>query len=148
MNRASRSTPPTTPEPTGWVVWVGFAGMMMVLLGLFHAFQGILALGQQEYYLVTRDRLAVSLDYTTWGWAHLVLGVVMAAGGAALLAGQRWGRVVGVVLALGSALVNAAFLAAYPVWSAIMIALDVLVIWAIMVHGHEFRERPADEPHT
>ena len=58
-----------------------------------------------------------------------------------LLAGQMWARVVAVVFAFGSALVNAAFLAAYPVWSAMMIAVDILVIWAVTVHGSEIRNR-------
>jgi hypothetical protein len=129
------------PQTTGWVGWIMFAGVMMLILGLFHAFQGLIALFQQQYYLVTANGLTVHVDYTAWGWTHLIFGIVVVAAGAALLAGQMWARVVAVVLAVLSAVVNAGFLAAYPVWSAIMIAVDILVIWALTVHGSEMRTR-------
>jgi vacuolar-type H+-ATPase subunit I/STV1 len=118
-----------------------FAGVMMLILGLFHAFQGLIALFQQEYYLVAANGLTVHVDYSAWGWTHLIFGIVVIAAGAALLVGQMWARVVAVVLAVLSAVVNAGFLAAYPVWSAIMIAVDILVIWALTVHGSEMRTR-------
>ena len=60
--------------------------------------------------------------------------------GVCLLAGQMWARVVGVILAFASAIINVGFLPSYPVWSGIMIALDVIVIWAITVHGGELKE--------
>jgi hypothetical protein len=114
---------------------------MMLILGMFHAFQGLIALFQHEYYLVTENGLTVHVNYTGWGWTHLIFGIVVIAAGAALLVGQTWARVVAVVLAVLSAVVNAGFLAAYPVWSAIMIAVDILVIWALTVHGGEMRTR-------
>jgi hypothetical protein len=128
-----------TPWTSPWVGWILFAGVMMIVLGLFHAFQGFLALFEDEYYLVGRTGLAVHLDYTVWGWIHLILSAVVLAGGIALLNGKMWGRVVGVILAVVSIVVNAGFLAAYPIWSTIMIAVDILVIWALTVHGHEMR---------
>lgn len=127
------------PEPTGWIGWIMFAGMMMMLLGALHAFQGLVALFQDEYYLVTQNGLTVHMDYTAWGWTHLIVGAIVVAAGIALLVGQTWARIVATILALGSALVNIAFLAAYPIWSTIMVALDVLVVWALTVHGGEMR---------
>jgi hypothetical protein len=127
------------PQTTRWVGWIVFAGVMMLVLGMFHAFQGLIALFQQDYYLVAANGLTVHLDYTAWGWTHLVFGIVVVAAGAALLVGQMWARILAVVLAVVSAVVNAGFLAAYPVWSAIMIAVDILVIWALTVHGSEMR---------
>jgi uncharacterized membrane protein len=88
---------------------------------------------------VGKNGLAVNVDYTAWGWVHLLLGVVVALAGLALMVGQMWARVLGVVLALASAIVNIGFLAAYPVWSAMIIAIDVLVIYAIIVHGREVK---------
>lgn len=126
--------------PTGWVGWIVFAAIMMVMLGFFHAIQGLVALFDDQKFLVTDSNLIVSVDYTTWGWVHLIGGIVVALAGAALLAGQLWARVVGVLIAMTSAIVNIAFLAAYPVWSSIMILLDILVIWAITVHGAEVKE--------
>lgn len=134
----------TSPQPTGWVGWIFFAGTMMILLGMFHAFQGFVALFQDEYFLVGKNGLTVHVDYTTWGWVHLIVGIIIVAAGAGLLAGQLWARVVGVLLAVASALVNIAFLAAYPIWSTIMIAIDILVIWALTVHGSEMRTYAKD----
>ena len=128
------------PEwPSRWVGWILFAGVMMIVLGLFHAFQGFVALYDDDYYLVGRRGLAIEAGYTAWGWIHLALALLVMAAGVALLNGRLWGRVVGVVLAVVSILVNAGFLAAYPIWSTIMIAVDILVIWALTVHGDEMR---------
>jgi hypothetical protein len=127
------------PPVTGWAGWIVFAGTMMMLLGALHAFQGLIALFDDGYYAVTKSGLAVQVDYTGWGWTHLIMGVVVVAAGVGLLAGQMWARIVGVGLAFLSCLVNVAFLAAYPVWSMVMIAVDILVIWAITVHGLEMK---------
>lgn len=135
----SHTTSTARTEPTLWVGWIVFGSMMMMLLGAFHAFQGVIALVRSDYYLVGPNGLTISVDYTAWGWSHLVLGVVVAATGVAVLYGQTWARVTGVLIAMASALVNLAFLAAYPLWSVMMIALDVLVIWALTVHGGEMR---------
>ena len=125
---------------SGWVGWIAFAGIMMVLLGTFHIIDGLIALFQDEYFLVTQSGLAVTADYTAWGWTHLIGGVVVLAAGIGVFSGMVWARTVGVIVALLSAVLNIGFLAAYPIWSTIMIALDVLVIWALTVHGGELRE--------
>jgi hypothetical protein len=125
---------------SGWVGWVGFAGVMMVLLGTFHIIDGLIALFRDEYFLVGRSGLAVNVDFTTWGWVHLIGGVLLIAAGIGVFSGQVWARSVGVLLAMISAVVNIGFLSAYPIWSAIMILVDILVIWALMVHGGELRE--------
>ena len=124
-------------ERTGWYGWVVFAGTMMLMLGSFHAVAGLVALFKDEYFLVGKSGLVVNVDYTTWGWVHIVFGVLVAAAGVALYVGATWARVVAVGVALLSALLNIAFLSAYPVWSAIMIALDILVIYAVTAHGAE-----------
>jgi len=134
---------PAEPEQTGWMGWILFAATMMLMLGIFHAIQGLVALFQDEYYLVGKNGLTVHVDYTTWGWVHLILGILVAGAGAGLLAGQMWARIVGVLVCLVSSVVNIAFLAAYPIWSLIMIAVDVLVIWAITVHGREMKANRA-----
>ncbi len=127
------------PEQTGWMGWILFAATMMLMLGIFHAIQGLVAIFRDEYFLVGKSGLTLHVDYTTWGWVHLILGIVVAGAGAGLLAGQMWARIVSVLVVLLSAVVNIAFLAAYPIWSTIMIAVDILVIWAITVHGREMR---------
>ncbi len=125
------------PAATGWVGWIFFAGIMMVMLGTFQAIEGLVALFKDSYFVVPRSNLVVSVDYTTWGWVHLLLGILVAVAGLGLMAGQMWARVVGVLLAFLSAVVNIAFIAANPVWSTILITVDVLVIYALTVHGKE-----------
>lgn len=71
---------------TGWRGVIVFAGTMMILLGSFHVMAGLVALFQEDYYLVSRSGLVVDLDFTAWGWAHLILGLVVALGGVAVTA--------------------------------------------------------------
>ena len=108
---------------------------MMILLGSFHVIAGLVALFNEDYFLVGKTGLVVEVDYTGWGWVHLILGVVVVLAGLGLFSGQTWARIVAVTLAMISAVANLAFLAAYPIWSAIMIAVDVLVIYAVLVYG-------------
>jgi hypothetical protein len=128
--------------PSGWAAWVVYGGVMLILVGIFHVVQGLVALVNDDYYLVTTNGLMVNLDFTTWGWVHVALGIIAGLTGVGLLAGNSVARVVGVVFAVLSALVNLAFIAAYPAWSLIIIALDVIVIYAITVHGRELKSNP------
>jgi len=127
-------------EPTGWVGWVIFAGVVMITLGAFHIIDGLVALFERSYYLVTSSHLVVHVNYAAWGWVHLAIGAVFVLTGFGVLAGMTWARVVGIALAVLSAIVNLAFLAAYPVWGVILIALDIVVIYALAMHGREMRE--------
>lgn len=124
-------------QTTGWVGWLAFAGVIMLILGVFHAMAGLVAIFKDEYFLVTNKDLVVTVDYTAWGWVHLGLGVLVVLAAVSLFSGHMFGRVIGVLFAVASAIVNLAFLAAYPVWSVTMIAMAVLVIYAIVVHGRE-----------
>jgi len=126
--------------PSGWVGWITFAGTMMMIIGALHVVQGLVAVFNDEYYLVTKNGLTVHLDYTQWGWTQIIVGLVVIGAGLGLFAGKMWARVVGVVLASLSILVNFAFIAAYPFWSAIVIAMDVFVIMALTVHGRAMKD--------
>jgi hypothetical protein len=137
---ATRSRRAASPQPTRWVGWILFAATMMVLVGSLHAIFGLLALLNEEHYEVGKGDLLVEASYTVWGWAHLVGGAVIAATGWALVYGRSWARVLGVVVACLSMIVNVAFMNAYPVYLAIVIALDILVIYAITVHGREITQ--------
>jgi hypothetical protein len=125
------------PQRSAWVGWAIFAGIVLFLIGVFEASAGLVALFNDDVFLVSTDRLAVTFDYTAWGWIHLVLGVLVAAAGVAILRGQVWGRVLGVALAGLSAIANLLFIPAFPLWSVLVIALNVLVIYALCVHGGE-----------
>lgn len=122
---------------TTWVGVVLFGGMMVLLVGAFQSVQGLVALLREDYYLVGPRGLVLEVDYSAWGWTHLLIGVVAFGAGMGILIGQMWARVLGIVVAVVSALVNIVFLPAYPIWSTIVIAMDVLVIYALAVHGRE-----------
>lgn len=136
MNSGRRSS----DVDSAWTGWIAFAGTIMVMLGIFHAIQGLVALFNSDYYLVGKSGLVVNVDYTAWGWVQLLAGIIVAIAGVCLFLGQLWARAVGVILAMISAIINVGFLSAYPLWSLMMIALDVTVILALTVHG-TVRER-------
>jgi hypothetical protein len=127
-------------EPSGWVGWIAFAGAMMVMVGILHVIQGLVALFQDDYYLVGKSGLTVHLNYTGWGWTHIIAGAIVAAAGFGLYAGRMWARVLGVLITMVSLLVNFAFIAAYPFWSTIVIAMDIFIILALTVHGREMQD--------
>src|SRR4051794_28917240 len=82
------------PTPvTGWAGWIIFSGILMIMLGMFHALMGVVALFKDDYYLVAHNGLVLSLDYTTWGWIHLVIGLVAVLAGVGVMVGQMWARV-------------------------------------------------------
>lgn len=128
------------PPPTAWVGMVVFGAIMMFMLGGFQVLEGLVAILKDDYYLVTRNGLVLNVDYTTWGWTHLIIGVIAIGTGIGVLLGQMWSRVLGIAIAVFSALANIAFLSAYPIWCTIVIATDVLVIYALAVHGREVKE--------
>jgi hypothetical protein len=136
QRRPSRDNTSVAP-PTGWVGWIAFAGFMLIVEGGIQCIQGFVALFKDDYYLVTRNGLVLDVDYTTWGWIHLLLGLVAVATGLGLLRGQMWARVIGVILAAVSILINIVFLAAFPIWSTMVITVDVIIIYALIVHGRE-----------
>jgi hypothetical protein len=130
-------------EASGWAVgFTLFAAIMMLMSGTFQALAGLVAIFENEFYVATRNYL-FQFDATTWGWIHLLVGLVVAFAGWGLLSGRTWARVVGITLAVLSAIANFLFLPYYPFWALTVIALDVFVIWALAAHGREFREMKA-----
>jgi hypothetical protein len=125
-----------TEEPTGWVGWIYFAGFMMIMLGVFQSIAGLTALLNDTFYVAHQGKLLV-LDYTQWGWIHLLMGILIIVAGTSLFNGRMWARVLGVVLASLNLLAQFSFVSVYPLWSIIMMVVDVLVIYALTVHGSE-----------
>lgn len=116
------------------------AGTLMVVTGLLHFFQGLIALFNDEFYVATPEYL-FRFDLTTWGWVHLVAGVLVVLAGVALFSGAVWARVVAVVMASLSIIASFAWMPYYPFWSMVLIAFDVFVIWAVTVHGRDIAAR-------
>jgi hypothetical protein len=121
----------------GFAGWSWFAGGLMGLVGIFQVITGIVALAGTGYYTVPSRELVIDAGYTTWGWVHLVLGVVLLVTGGGVALGNTVARVAGVALAGLSAVVNLIFLPAAPFAATLIIALDVFLIFAITVHGGE-----------
>ena len=128
MARASRVT--------AWVGWIWFAAVLLLMAGAFNALNGLVAILSSEAYITTTSGLLV-LDLTGWGWWHVFLGVLLVLAGIALFSGRMWARVIAVILAVLNACTQLLFLPASPVWSVLVIALDVMIIWALTVHGAE-----------
>jgi len=125
---------------TGWVGWVVFAGFMMMITGLFQAIAGLTGLLKHNWYVVsTADKLLV-FNYQTWGWIDLIIGIFILLAGVSVLHGSVWARFVGVVLAGLSAIASLVSINEYPIWSVVIIAVSVLVIYALTVHGNELQE--------
>jgi hypothetical protein len=121
------------------VGWVLFAGVIMILVGAFEAIVGLTALVSSGYFEVTQDPL-VTDDLDIWGWTHLVLGGVAVAAGFGLFRGKLWARIIGILFSLVIAVVNIGFVSFAPILSVIIIAMSVICVFAITVHGEELRE--------
>jgi hypothetical protein len=125
---------------SGWAVGlIVFAAIMLMMAGTFQFLAGLVAIFENEFYVTTRNYV-FQLDATTWGWIHLLLGIVLGIAGWGLLSGRTWARVVAITVAAISALANFLFLPYYPFWALTIITLDVLVIWAVAAHGRDVQK--------
>jgi hypothetical protein len=122
---------------SSWAVgWAGFAGVMLIMIGIFDVIQGLVALFNDEFYVITQEWV-FEFDITTWGWIQLILGVILIASGVGIFSGNVAARTVGVIIAGLAAIVNFAWLPYYPVWSIIVIAICIAIIWALTAHGRD-----------
>jgi hypothetical protein len=124
-------------ERSAWAVGYSvFAAVMLMMIGAFHFMAGLVALFDDEFYVVT-EKWVFEFDVTAWGWIHLIGGVLVVLAGLSVMKGHMYGRIIGTFVAAISAVVNFAWLPYQPWWSILMIALSVAVIWALTVHGRD-----------
>jgi uncharacterized membrane protein len=122
-------------EVSGWAVGgITFAATMLVLIGIFQVIGGLVAIIDDDFYVVTQN-YTFDLDTSAWGWIHLIFGILLILVGYSLFAGATWAGVTAIVLAVLSAVANFFFIPYYPFWSIVVIALDVWVIWALTRPG-------------
>jgi len=114
--------------------WIFFAGIMMIILGTMSAINGLIALFNDDVYLVTKDQI-VAFDFTAWGVIHLILGIVVVFAAFALLNGAVWARIVTAILAGLVIIEQIGTIQAYPFWSISMIAISVAVIFSVSTMG-------------
>ena len=127
----------TRNQPSVWAVgWIWFAGFMMIMIGFWHAIAGLSAIIDDQFYVGVRNYV-LKLDVTTWGWIHLVLGGLILIAGLAVFSGAVWARIIGVILAILSAIAAFGWLPWYPVWAILIAAAAITVIWALTVHGRD-----------
>ncbi len=129
----------SSSDISGWIGWVYFGGLMMVFLGIMHAIAGLVALFKDEVYVIGEKNIWV-LDYTSWGWIHLLAGLLVLCAGFAVMSGKMWGRVLGIILGIIAAVANFAFIPIYPLWSIVMLVVAILVVYALVAHGDEAKK--------
>ncbi|MBV6696355.1 hypothetical protein [Kitasatospora aureofaciens] len=128
---------PTSPANSGWVTGgVVFAGVVMMLNGVLDVFRGIMAVAKDDVFVNTPNYV-FRFSLTSWGWIHLIVGLLLAATGYFVVTGSAWARYVGILLASLSAAECFLSLPYYPLWGLIVITLDVFVIWALCVYRPE-----------
>ena len=131
------STAPREPEQpiSGWATGgITFAATLAVLVGTFQVLQGLVAIFNDDFYIVTRN-YTFDLDISAWGWIHLLIGLVMLGVGFGLYARALWAVIGGLAIAMLSALSNFFFIPYYPIWALLLIALDVFIIWSLTRPG-------------
>jgi len=114
--------------------WILFASIVMIVVGTMSAINGLIALLDDEVYVVTKEHI-VAFDFTTWGWIHLILGIVIVFAAFSLLSGAVWARIVAAILAGMSIISQVGTIEAYPFWSIAIIAIDMAVIFAVCTMG-------------
>jgi hypothetical protein len=120
----------------GAVALTTFASIMLMIAGAFQFFAGLAALINDELFVVGAEYV-YEFDTTTWGWIHLLIGVILFLAGLALLQGAVWARTLVVIIASLSALANFLWLPYQPWWSIIIITLNIFIIWAVTAHGRD-----------
>jgi hypothetical protein len=140
MSRGTDTTRPAyrdAAEVSPWVPGMAlFAAVMMIITGIFGIFEGLAALFDNQIY-VAGLRYVYAFDVTTWGWVHLILGILVLVAGIGVLSGRLWARLIGIAVASVSMLANFLFLPYYPFWAILIIAIDMFVIWALCLYNRD-----------
>jgi hypothetical protein len=124
---------------SGWVGWIVFAATFIIVIGGMNAIQGLAALLRDEVYWVTLGGAVVTFDVTAWGWINLIFGILLVVVGVLLLQGSTFARVVAIVLVALNLISQFSWMTLYPFWSLSVIALDCLVLYALILHGGELK---------
>jgi hypothetical protein len=111
-----------------------FAGVLMIMVGIFHVIAGLAAVIDDEFFIVG-EQYAFEVDTTTWGWIHMGAGAIVAIAGFAVLSGHLWARIFAIIVAMLSAVANFFWIPYYPFWSILIIAIDVVIIWGLATYG-------------
>lgn len=120
---------------SGWTLGVTvFASVMLILLGIFHIIEGIAAIADPAMYQVP-ERYPLDIGVETWGWLHFTGGVIILFSGFFLMTGDKYARAIAYFVLGLSTLANFASIPYHPAWSTVMIAVNLLAIWALVAYG-------------
>jgi hypothetical protein len=127
-------------ESGRWTGWIGFAGLLMIVIGGLDFFQGLIAIIRGQYYAVTPNQIIV-FDTTTWGWITLIWGIIIVLAGMGLLSGAGWARWFTIVVGCITIFEQLGFVGSsqYPLWSLTVLTLQIVVLYALMVHWNDAR---------
>jgi hypothetical protein len=135
QSAASESSTPMS----GWVGWVAFAATILFISGLFSIIQGLVAIIGPNTYFATVEGELFLFDVAGWGWYTLVVGFLVLITGMALMSGQTWARVLAIIVVILSMVGQLLLIPAQPWWSFIVIAIDILVLFAVITHGGDLK---------
>jgi hypothetical protein len=126
------------PTSTAWSGWIGFAGWLMLLVGVIDFFEGLIAVIRGQYYVLTANQIVV-FDTTTWGWLTLLWGIVLVLAGYSLLMRTTWARWFAIVVISVNLIGQLGWLgsASYPLWALTVVGLTIVVLYALIVRWNE-----------
>jgi hypothetical protein len=122
------SSTATSAPKTGWIT---FAGIVLIIVGAINVIYGLSALFRDEVLTVSGTGQVIVWDLTAWGWALLIFGIFQFIAGGALFGGAGWARWTAVVLAGLNAIANVGFITVQPLWTILIVALDIMVIYQL-----------------
>ena len=126
-----------------WSGWIGFAGIVIIIVGAMDVLQGLMAIFEDDYVVATQKGLAI-VDVTAWGWATLIWGGILILAALGLLGGAGWARWLAIIGVTVNAVQQVAFLAnypqAYPLWNILIVALNIVVLYALTARWQGFRD--------
>jgi uncharacterized membrane protein YphA (DoxX/SURF4 family) len=126
-----------TRERSGLAVgFIAMAGIILIVAGVLHVIEGIVGLFNNDFYVVSQ-KWVFQFNVTTWGWIHILVGIIALLAGIGLFSGAVWARTVAVLVAVVSIIINFVWLPYYPWWALLIIAFDFFVIWAVTAHGRD-----------
>lgn len=125
-------------QPSRWTGWVGFAGWLLVVIGILEVIEGLIAVIRDNYYVLTANQIIV-FDLTTWGWITLFWGIIVGLTGWGLLMRAGWARWVAIVAGTVNVISQLSFVgsAQYPLWALTVITFTLIVIYALIVRWDE-----------
>ncbi|WP_079008938.1 hypothetical protein [Streptomyces sp. XY431] len=134
---AGPATPPPRHGASGWVTGgVLFAGVLMMMNGVLDVTRGIMAIAEDDVFVTTRNYV-FQFSLTGWGWIHLIIGALIAVTGFFVVRGAVWAQYVGIGLVVLGGIESFLSLPYYPIWSVVVLALDVFIIWALCTNAQD-----------